>query len=113
MKNSKNVLQTFGIVLGGALLGIAVIVHAVVAYGFVLSKVWSWFVVPALGVPALGVGAAIGVAFVVNVLLSNIKNAIATKQEGPKKSPGDVLAGVLLDPWITLLVGYVLHVIIN
>lgn len=36
--------------------------------GFALSKLWAWFFVPALGVPALSIPAAMGIALVVSYM---------------------------------------------
>lgn len=42
--------------------------------GYVLSKLWAWFVVPALGVPELSIPAAIGLALIVSYMTHQATN---------------------------------------
>ncbi len=52
-----------------ALLGIAVLlVFSTLWKAFVVTKLWTWFIVPTFGLPALSIPVAIGVAMVVTFL---------------------------------------------
>ena len=57
-------MQLFGKVI--AFVGLAVI--GSVAKGYVLTILWSWFVMPIFGLPALAVAPAIGFALFVSYL---------------------------------------------
>ncbi len=50
---------------------IATLVLSSLWSGYVLSKLWLWFMVPAFGLPVLAVGYAIGLALVVNYLTNH------------------------------------------
>lgn len=56
--------------------------------GFVLSKLWLWFLVP-LGVPAIGVALAIGIIVLVNLLTSDPNAA----KDDDDKEPGAQIVG--------------------
>ena len=49
--------------LASLLLGFALVLGAIILVGAVMSQLWAWFVVP-LGVPAIGVLQATGIALV-------------------------------------------------
>ena len=40
--------------------------------GFVLSKLYNWFVLPIQGAPALSIGNMLGISLIVNLLLYNM-----------------------------------------
>lgn len=80
----------------------ALIAYSVLAYGFVISQLWAWFIVPLFGLPALGLVEAYGVALVASLIVSHIPKGDAD---------GKWWASVLLRPWIVLAVGWVLTLV--
>lgn len=81
--------------------GLLLFVNAIVR-GFVLSILWGWFLVP-LGVPAVGVAGAIGVALVIGMLTEHLKNQDSTEDVGVQ------ITVSLLSPFFILLLGYIVH----
>jgi uncharacterized membrane protein len=76
--------------------------------GFVLSKLWAWFIVP-LGAPSLTLPLAIGLAMVVGFLTyhTRVMPSSDTRTETEKVSDGlTVLAAGMVSPFITLLIGW-------
>lgn len=85
---------------------IGALVAGVIWSGFVLSILWGWFFVPSLGLPALSVPSAIGIALVISY----------TTHQYQKTNSGDItgweatlesLAHMLMNPALALLVGWI------
>lgn len=84
-----------------SILGLAVvIVPLALLRGWVLSLLWGWFIVP-LGVPAVGVVHAIGIAFVVGMFTSAAK----VDSDHPWRN----IAIGFLAPLLTLAFGAIVH----
>lgn len=74
--------------------------------GYALSKLWAWFLVPALGVPALSIPAAIGLAMVVSYMTYQ-----PTKDDPDKDATEKAIEGALwlaLKPAVALGFGWVI-----
>ena len=54
--------------------------------GYVLSVLWQWFIVPAVGLPAISVVQAIGIALVVSLLTNQHK---VPKETDPEEGIGE------------------------
>ena len=65
MKDSEKGFAALGMLVGG----FAVIVGAIVVRGWALSILWGWFVVPVFKLPVLGIAQAVGLAFLVGMLV--------------------------------------------
>lgn len=74
--------------------------------GWVLSILWGWFMVPILGLPALSIPQAIGIAVVVGLLTHQSHSSPEDKNEPNGKKWGRMLEP-LLSPWIALAFGWV------
>ena len=76
--------------------------------GYVLSILWRWFMVPTLGLPALSIPQAIGIALVVGMLTHQSHHYPENKDE--KTSTKVVRSlGPFVAPFATLLVGWIVH----
>ncbi len=73
--------------------------------GFALSKLWAWFLVPALGVPPLSIPAAIGLALVVSYMTYQGTNA--DKDRNTTERVIDGALTLALKPAIALGFGWV------
>jgi hypothetical protein len=80
------------------------VVYIIFSFGFVLSYLWLWFVVP-LGVPPIGILHSYGLSLV--VLMMTLRPSIRKNEE--KEIDKGKVVGVFLSPWISLLVGYVVQ----
>ena len=79
--------------IGGVL---ALGVVAIIVRGFVLTKLWGWFVVPVFGLPALHIAAAVGLSLLLGYLLSTTKEKTS-------------LVGIFANAGAAYLVGWVIH----
>ena len=90
----------------GAILLLIIVLMAIpilaIVRGFVLSYLWTWFLVP-FGLPEIGVAWAIGLSMIVAYLT----------HEGAYTGPADEawgkFAGSLFSPFLLLLFGYIVH----
>lgn len=88
-----------------ALLAIAgITVPLFVLNGFVLSNLWAWFVVP-LGAPPIGIAEGIGLAIVVAAMRDS------TPRPQKEEDFTTMAIRVFVGPFITLGIGYVVHVV--
>lgn len=87
-------------------LGPPMMIAGVMWRGFVLAKLWLWFLVP-LGVAPLGIAQAIGISALVSMLTHQ-----AQKTEKTDESLNDLLfkgaIRLALDPAIYLLCGWII-----
>jgi len=89
---------------------VALLVIMPIVNGFVLVKLWGWFIVDTFGVVGLTIPHAIGVALIVNLLTMDLRNSNSGDEE-KSKAIGQ-LVGRLLAPFLTLLLGYVVYLFI-
>jgi len=103
------------LLVAGAVVGIAAFT---ILRGFVLSQLWAWFVVPALGAPSLSIGEAIGITLVVSFLTSSIVQNLVrinfrVAKDGAKVNTdkGESLQAMILGPLTALGIGFILHTV--
>jgi hypothetical protein len=87
--------------MAGLLLGLGFIVLLVVSSiwsGYVLSILWSWFMVTTFGLPELSIPQAIGLSLILGYF-----HRATTKEQDPAAA----LAVVLVSPLIFLMIGWV------
>ena len=86
------------------MLGVAAM--GVIWSGFVLTILWSWFVVPTFGLQALSLAPAIGLGVVVSYLTHQY--APKTKQEGGKwDETWRSIGHTVFKPAFALMVGWI------
>jgi hypothetical protein len=105
-------IESLLIIIGGvvAILGIGAITGTLgaVIRGFVLSKLWLWFMVPVFHLPVLGIVAAIGISLVIGFLTADSSPTVCEDKRSTGEKFGAIL-GVLFSPFLVLLVGYIVH----
>lgn len=100
----------FLVIVFGLLITTAIIAYGTWANAVVLTYLWQWFVTPVFsGVPDhLTTLQAAGLGLIISYLTKqNIKQPENEKESKTIKYARAVLA--FAAPWITLLVGYVIH----
>ena len=84
---------------------------ASISYGFVLTKLWVWFIIPIFHIPALTIVPAMGIILTVS-LLRPVFPALTIEITEDKKTNRKVMFSYailsLIHPWIALLVGWIL-----
>ncbi len=90
-----------------AIVGIMAVMIAILSIwrGFVLVKLWTWFVVPTFGLPALTMAPAIGFSLLVGFLVYQYSAADSAAETNNKNV---AFVGVIY-PLIVLVIGYVVH----
>jgi len=115
-KKSKTTLKSV-LIAAATMLGIFVLlfvpsfIYLVLAHGFVLSKMWAWFVVP-LGIAPVKTLHAAGLVAVVKLLtydINTVSNSTNTNDEsGGVKHHVAKLVGIVVAPWVALLFAYII-----
>lgn len=75
--------------------------YTALARGFVLTKLWGWFIVPFFEVGPLSMPIAIGIGLILGFLTHQEQ---FTNEDDDKTTP---LVGMVISPWITLLIGWI------
>lgn len=73
--------------------------------GLVLTVLWGWFVVPAFGLPALGLVDAIGLSLIVGFLTN------PAPKKGEDTDVGWSVAAAITVPTVALIFGFLWHLI--
>lgn len=79
---------------------------ACVIRGFVLSVLWSWFMVPTFGLPTLGITASIGLCLVIGFIVVPL---VSDNHKSEKKNWVEVLLESVFSPLLVLFVGWIIH----
>lgn len=77
----NNIVGAVGGIILAALMLVGTLVPSLLVYGYVLSHLWDWFVVPLFGLPALGMAAAIGLSMVTTYMSSGRRNGREIEQK--------------------------------
>lgn len=93
----------FACVFGAALL---LAIPVILLHGLVLSYLWLWFAVP-LGVPALNLWHACGVAALLSLFTRRAPEKDKTEKEDVLYNTGMLLGHAFLNPLFTLLCGFI------
>jgi multisubunit Na+/H+ antiporter MnhB subunit len=93
-------------IIGWITTALVTIVLSALWSGYVLSVLWGWFISPALGVPQLSVGYAIGLTIVVRYLTYRA-NKDDDEDESMGTKFGKALVTAISMPAFSLLFGWV------
>jgi hypothetical protein len=96
------ILGAIAIIIGAIFTFLGIVAFMTILQGFVLCKLWMWFIVPFFGLPIMSLPYAIGIALVFDVLKKNIA----------KKDVEINWWQTLLNPLILLLMGYIVKLFI-
>lgn len=91
------------IVLAFALSGLVTAVLSVWE-GFVLMKLWAWFVIPTFGLPALTIPIAIGISLLVGFLAHQMRS---DSGKDPFEESIKLFSYGFVNAAVVLLVGYI------
>ena len=76
--------------------------------GFVLTKVWGWFVVPSFGLAALSIPVAIGLVCTMRLLTGLYNQAtVFDKTDSTEESFGKAIGVMFIAPLILLAIAWV------
>lgn len=94
-------------VVGAAVALPAIMAIAFIWGGYVLSVLWGWFVVPAFGVPHIGVAAAIGIGLLVKAITYQPDASKSDRNEPHVDKMAKSFAVAFLVPLLNLGIGWV------
>lgn len=100
------VLGLFSIVIGVVASIFIISAISSIINGFVLSKLWLWFIVPFFGFAPLSIPLAIGISLIVTFLTYHTIG-LKAEDDAAKKRGNAVL--VFVRPFVYLLFGWVVH----
>lgn len=105
----------FGIVTatvaGVGLLSVASFLYSTFSYGVLMWATWSWFVAPTFALQVLTFAQSIGLMAFIFACIQPHKIPKTNKNTEDEK-PGATLIAVLLVPWGSLFVCWVIHCIV-
>jgi hypothetical protein len=98
------------IVLGWFAFAIATVGLAIIVRGWVLTVLWSWFVVPTFSLPELSIPVALGFTLIVGMFTHHLaqKTANDTTRSTATKV-GEVIGAAIVNPLIVLLFGWIIQ----
>jgi hypothetical protein len=100
----ENCVAFFGVSIGAIIVVALLMFPLYILKGFVISKLWLWFVVPYFGLEPLSIPLAIGLGMIVS-FVSN------PRKENDVKIRDTCLFSILLS-LLTLLSGWIVHLFI-
>src|SRR3989344_254836 len=103
------VIVVVGLVVGMLVLIGGIMVVATLLRGYVLSVLWRWFMVPTLGLPALSVAQAIGIALVVGMLTHQSQHYYPEDKDEKTSNKVVRIIEPFLTPFVILLIGWVVR----
>ena len=106
-KSDKNVASCF-IGIGAAALIPLLIIITYLINGFVLSKMWLWFIVTTFGAPVLTVPQAIGVGMIVSFLTYRATPKNKDSNSEWSQIIIDILSA-MISPFVTLLIAWIVY----
>ena len=104
-------MKIFATIIGFVVLVAVMAVYGCFVQGFVISHLWDWFIVPTFGLKPLLIREALGLGLVTSYLTYQIQS----KPKSPKGEIWDTTPDVLttlLHPWMALLIGWIVHILL-
>jgi hypothetical protein len=87
----------------------ALYIPLLVWQGYAATKLWAWFAVPLLGLPALGLWAMVGLALVVGIVWPTYPSDYAKREFDSKWEKAFPLMVAMLRPAFALLIGWIVR----
>ncbi len=76
--------------------------------GFVLIKLWAWFVIPLFALPVLSLPAAMGISLVVGYLTHQAHKELSDKPDYTQLLATEISNGIVI-PLFALAIGAIIH----
>jgi len=83
----------------------------IILQGWVLSILWSWFIVPLFGLPMLSVSSAISIAIIVG-LITHQYNDLDLKGKSIGEWVGCAISHSIFGPLLVLFIGWIVTLFI-
>lgn len=96
----------------GCMVLAAVLIPSTILNGWVTSTLWGWFIQPVFGLRPITLGEAIGLSLFVSLFRAHRFNQSVKKDKRLEESL-TMVAEIILNPFLVLAFGYVLHLILK
>lgn len=103
---ATNILASIGVLLVSFILGTSLFLYGILTVGFVGGKLWAWYIVPVFGLKSLTIVQAWGIALLVGLWTKNTFVHTNKDERETSEKIGHSI-GILLAPWISLLIGWI------
>jgi hypothetical protein len=90
-KTDSTILSCLGILV----LLVILLPGSIIMSGWVLTILWSWFIVPVFNLPSLTIPYAIGISTVISMLTNKTVSSNAVNNKNEKKETSTVIAEAL------------------
>ena len=102
-------MEILGIIFLAVIILAIALLYSSVAWGLVMYKFWYWFLLPVFpSLPQINFAQAVGLMFFL-ALFKNVESQIMKKEY---KDETASTWGPLLAPWLTLLMGWIVWLVI-
>jgi hypothetical protein len=103
-------MEIFGIVILAAIVFALALLYGSLSWGLVMYKFWYWFILPVFpSLPQITFVQAVGLMFFIG-LFKGVETQVL-KKEYKDETTASIAA--IVAPWLTLIVGYLVWVVIN
>lgn len=90
----------------------AALLYSAFSWGFVTFKFWYWFILPIFpALPHVTFYQSVGLFLFINLFQVSTKKATKEPEKTDNENRGELI-GTMLAPWLTLLIGYCIYLII-
>jgi hypothetical protein len=86
---------------------IGVIVISSIMYGWAISILWRWFVVPLFDAPNLSILEAIGLSLTIGVFTTRYRDTPNSKSNTIADITASIIAYSIINPVVIVIIGYV------
>lgn len=87
---------------------VPITIYSVLSHAYVGMKLWQWFMVP-LGMKAIGFWNVAGISMLIRLFTYEGSGLSKSSSEKSLKGNFAYMVGLMLIPWFTLLLGYIVH----
>lgn len=98
----------FFTLIGGLVTVLAVTAYSVLVYGWVLTILWGWFIIPTFKQPALSLPVALGMSLLIR-FVSRVDTSDLQKAKLEKGEAWGRYVGLLSAPFLVLFFGWLIH----
>jgi hypothetical protein len=103
-------MEIFGIVILAAIVFALALLYGSLSWGLVMYKFWYWFILPVFpSLPQITFVQAVGLMFFIG-LFKGVETQVL-KKEYKDETTASIAA--IVAPWLTLVVGYLVWIVIN
>jgi hypothetical protein len=94
--------------IGTIVLIILAILTGVITYGWALSVLWEWFIVPIFGLSSISITEAMGIALIIGFLSKQMPSDTKEKDKSLVELFGSYLGSTIFYPFFVVVLGWLI-----